>query len=118
MKIKALKYNWIPIYIVYLFFFVAKIYNLDKEFQFSNDKDSQTFMYYTIISSVLLLLYGILLYSNIVLKQKKMLAVNSIITASVFSLCNTVPSFILSFIVLLFGLVIAGFLTLSKNELS
>ncbi len=107
MPTKLLKFIWIPIYLFYAYIFSWQIYYYNKE-DISVNTGRWNFALVLYAPSIILLCYAIVLYANLVLKQRRFLTLNSVITSSILYLYNTSGAIIIATLLLSFALVNAA----------
>lgn len=94
------------IYIFFAYVFVWQISHLNSGIVYTElqDADKISFKYK---GAIIILLYGLLLYLNIIFNQKRVVVINSIITASILYMHPGIFSFIASMLLVLFALIVA-----------
>ncbi len=104
MENKFLKYSIIIVYLCYAYLLGWQIYYFNQELFYGKalrDADSSFFRY---MPAIILLLYGFLLYSNLVLKQRRILIFNSFLAASLLYVYDNTYSMIIATLLSIFGL--------------
>ncbi|HET6996078.1 MAG TPA: hypothetical protein VFI06_13890 [Chitinophagaceae bacterium] len=109
MTSKILKFLCIPIYLFYAYLFVWQITYINDETFLNRGLGETLDNFFRYLPAIVLLLYAVLLYCNIILKQPRILILNSLFAASLLYMHATTPSLVIALLLSIFGLVIAGF---------
>jgi hypothetical protein len=115
MENKIMRFLCIPVYIVYLYLLGWQIYYFNNVVFYNKDLREANGNFLRCIPAIVLLLYGLLLYGNLILRQKKLLVFNSLFGASLLFLYETTSSMIMATMLSFFALVIAAF-ELKRSE--
>ena len=115
MENKILKFSSIPIYVFYAYLLGWQIYYFNQEVFYSKELSETNGNFFKYMPTVVLLLYAVLLYGNMVLKQRKVLVFNSLFASSILHMYNTTSSLIMAVLLSVFGLIVAVF-ELKRSE--
>jgi hypothetical protein len=109
MENKILKFICIPIYLFYAYLFVWQITYLNDELFLEKELPETNGIFFRYMPAIVLLLFGVLLYCNVILRQTRILILNSLFAASLLYMHTTTSSLIIGVMLSIFGLVIAVF---------
>lgn len=115
MENKIMRFLWIPIYVIYIYLLGWQIYYFNNVVFYNNDLREANGNFLRYMPAIVLLLYGLLLYGNLILRQKKLLVFNSLFAASLLFTFPTTSSMIIATLLSFFALVIAAF-ELKRSE--
>lgn len=112
------KVSRIIIYLSYAYLFVWQVYYFNQELFYDKELRPEEITIFRFLPSVVLLFFVILLYIDMLLKQKIILVCDCFFTASLLYLYNTFPSIIMATVILLFGVIVAFFEISVKESFS
>ena len=108
MERKLLKFARILIYLIYAYVFVWQIYYFNQEIFYRDElhNTKSTFLWY--MPAIIILSYGVLIYGDIVLRQRKVSVFNSLFAASILYMYTSITAIIIATLLSIFALLIAG----------
>jgi hypothetical protein len=115
MKSEILKFISIPIYVLYAYLFVWQIYYFNEEVFYNKELRDVKSHFFRYIPAIILLFYGLLLYINVLYGNRRQMILNSFLAASLISFYDTILTFSITIILMIFGLVIT-FLELGRTD--
>lgn len=106
MLAKGLKICNILIYLFYIYLFCWQMFYFNQEIFYTRELREAYSSFFRYVPSIVLLLYGLLLFNNVTLGRKRILILDSFFAASLLYMYSTTHLLIIATLLVVFGLVI------------